>query len=82
MRTSTKSVCEFIRVLVSLLVTVEREWLDGFYRGLLRLAKREKTPLAGGDLARAKQTTCDIVVCGASRFYAGVPACLLGDRGA
>jgi thiamine-monophosphate kinase len=41
------------------------QWVDGFYRGLLRLARREKTVLAGGDLARAQKTACDIVVCGA-----------------
>jgi len=40
-------------------------WIEGFYRGLLRLARREKTALAGGDLARAEKVTCDIVVCGA-----------------
>jgi len=39
-------------------------WVDGFYRGLLRLAAREKTPLIGGDLARAEKLMCDIVVCG------------------
>jgi thiamine-monophosphate kinase len=40
-------------------------WVEGFYRGLLRLAKREHTVLAGGDLARTDKVTCDIVVCGA-----------------
>jgi thiamine-monophosphate kinase len=40
-------------------------WVEGFYRGLLRLARREKTVLAGGDLARAEKSACDIVVCGA-----------------
>ena len=40
-------------------------WLNRFYRGLLRLADRTATPLAGGDLARAKTLGCDIVVCGA-----------------
>jgi thiamine-monophosphate kinase len=41
------------------------KWVEGFYRGLLRLARRENTALAGGDLARAAKVTCDIVVCGA-----------------
>jgi thiamine-monophosphate kinase len=41
------------------------KWVEGFYRGLLRLARREKTVLAGGDLARAEKAACDIVVCGA-----------------
>ncbi len=42
----------------------DARWVDGFYRGLLRLASRENTPLAGGDLGRSAKTTCDIVVCG------------------
>ena len=44
----------------------DARWLDGFYSGLLQLAAREKTPLAGGDLGHAAKTTCDIVVCGAA----------------
>jgi thiamine-monophosphate kinase len=53
--------------LVSLAVAewADARWVEGFYRGLLRLARREKTALAGGDLARAEKVTCDIVVCGA-----------------
>jgi len=53
--------------LVSLAVAewADAHWVDGFYRGLLRLARREKTALAGGDLARAEKAACDIVVCGA-----------------
>jgi thiamine-monophosphate kinase len=43
----------------------DRRWIDRFYSGLLRLARTSGTPLAGGDLARAAQTACDIVVCGA-----------------
>jgi thiamine-monophosphate kinase len=45
--------------------TVDSRWLDRFYRGLLRLASRERTPLAGGDVARGNKLACDIVVCGA-----------------
>jgi thiamine-monophosphate kinase len=53
--------------LVSLAVAewADTRWVEGFYRGLLRLARREKTVLAGGDLARAEKAACDIVVCGA-----------------
>jgi thiamine-monophosphate kinase len=40
-------------------------WLDGFYDGLLELAKRAAAPLIGGDLGHAEQLACDIVVCGA-----------------
>ncbi|HUI54838.1 MAG TPA: thiamine-phosphate kinase [Bryobacteraceae bacterium] len=39
-------------------------WVEGFYQGLLRLARRENTPLMGGDLARSAKVMCDIVVCG------------------
>jgi thiamine-monophosphate kinase len=42
----------------------DRRWISRFYSGLLRLASRTGTPLAGGDLARAERTACDIVVCG------------------
>jgi thiamine-monophosphate kinase len=53
--------------LVSLSVTpsTEKRWIDAFYRGLLRLAGRTATALAGGDLARSPMLGCDIVVCGA-----------------
>jgi thiamine-monophosphate kinase len=44
----------------------DARWLDRFYDGLLELAEREKTVLAGGDLGRSAKTTCDIVVCGAA----------------
>jgi thiamine-monophosphate kinase len=43
----------------------DAHWVSGFYRGLLSLARRENTGLAGGDLAHAAKVTCDIVVCGA-----------------
>jgi thiamine-monophosphate kinase len=42
----------------------DRRWIDRFYNGLLRMARASGTPLAGGDLAHAAQTACDIVVCG------------------
>lgn len=44
----------------------DARWLDGFYKGLLSLAARENTAIAGGDLGRSAKTTCDIVVCGAA----------------
>lgn len=43
---------------------VDTRWLDRFYGGLLGLARRTGTVLAGGDLARARAVCCDIVVCG------------------
>jgi len=40
-------------------------FLDGFFRGLLDLARRFRVTLAGGDLTRSERLACDIVVCGA-----------------
>ena len=40
------------------------EWLDAFYRGLMALARRTGTALAGGHLARAEKIYCDVVVGG------------------
>lgn len=55
----------FCLLSLSLAPWAETRWVDGFYRGLLRLAVREQTPLLGGDLARSAKCMCDIVVCGA-----------------
>lgn len=55
----------FCLVSLALAEWADTRWVEGFYRGLLRLARREKTALAGGDLARGGKTACDIVVCGA-----------------
>ncbi len=41
-----------------------QSFVDGFYKGLLLLARQTGTPLAGGDLARSVTLFCDIVVCG------------------
>jgi thiamine-monophosphate kinase len=41
-------------------------WMDKFFSGLLRLARKYGTVLAGGDLSRAEKVMCDIVVCGAT----------------
>lgn len=41
-------------------------WLKRFYRGLLKLAERTRTVLAGGDLAHGPTLACDIIVCGAA----------------
>jgi thiamine-monophosphate kinase len=43
---------------------VEVRWLDGFYDGLLALAKSAGAALIGGDLARTDRVMCDIVVAG------------------
>jgi thiamine-monophosphate kinase len=46
------------------LAASDEEWITDFYRGLLRLAKRTGTALAGGDLARDEKFHCDVMVCG------------------
>jgi thiamine-monophosphate kinase len=52
--------------LVSLAVPASHEkWIEAFYRGLLRLARKTGTTLAGGDLARSGKVYCDVMVCGA-----------------
>ncbi|MGH9557969.1 MAG: thiamine-phosphate kinase [Bryobacteraceae bacterium] len=53
--------------LVSLAVPkrVREKWIEDFYRGLLRLARRTGTSLAGGDLAHAEKIYCDVTICGA-----------------
>jgi thiamine-monophosphate kinase len=52
--------------LVALAVPRRRgeKWIDAFYRGLLRLARRTGTALAGGDLAHDDRVRCDVMVCG------------------
>jgi thiamine-monophosphate kinase len=55
----------FCLVSLSVVPSTSDRWIDGFYRGLLRLASRYATALAGGDLARSSMLGCDIVVCGA-----------------
>jgi thiamine-monophosphate kinase len=39
-------------------------WIDLFYRGLMKLAKRTGTALAGGHLAKADKLFCDVMVAG------------------
>jgi len=55
----------FCLVSLSVPAPTSNRWIDGFYRGLLRLAARYSTILAGGDLARSPMLGGDIVVCGA-----------------
>jgi thiamine-monophosphate kinase len=52
--------------LVSLAVPPERgkTFVDAFYRGLMSLARRTGTVLAGGDLAHSGKIYCDVMVCG------------------
>lgn len=39
-------------------------WVESFYVGLLKLAKRTQTALAGGDLSHDSKVHCDVMVCG------------------
>lgn len=55
----------FCLVSLALAPWTDRHWIDGFYRGLLDLAGRTATALAGGDLSHGGHVMCDIVVCGA-----------------
>ncbi len=55
----------FVLVSLALAGWTDRHWMNAFYRGLLRLARRENATLAGGDLGHAEHVYCDIVVGGA-----------------
>ena len=49
-------------------LAIPKTWqrhVDEFYRGLLQLARKSNTQVAGGDLAKADQITVDIIVIGA-----------------
>jgi len=52
--------------LVSLALPHElgEKWIWAFYGGLMPLARRTGTALAGGHLAHAEKIYCDVVVCG------------------
>src|SRR5579885_454411 len=53
--------------LVALAVPANHEkWIDAFYRGLVRLARKTGTALAGGDLARSEKIRADVMVCGSA----------------
>ena len=54
--------------LVSLAVPAKRgeKLIVAFYRGLLALAHRTGTSLAGGDLAQSDKICCDVMVCGSA----------------
>ena len=40
------------------------QWVDGFYEGFLKLAKKHNVILAGGDLSNTAKISCDVTVCG------------------
>jgi len=44
----------------------DSRWVRGFFAGALRLARSTRTTLVGGDLARASELACDVVLIGAA----------------
>jgi thiamine-monophosphate kinase len=54
----------FCLVSLALPASLGERWVDGFYRGLLRLASRWRIALAGGDLARFDHVVADVMCCG------------------
>lgn len=54
----------FCLVSLALAGWADDKWIAAFYRGLLNLANKHKTALAGGDLSHANQVVCDVMVCG------------------
>jgi thiamine-monophosphate kinase len=54
----------FCLVALTLPKWADERWMAAFYDGLLKLAEQTNTALAGGDLSRAKQLVCDVMVCG------------------
>jgi thiamine-monophosphate kinase len=55
----------FCLVSLALAPWCDGKWVDGFFRGLLLLAGRTGTVLAGGDLSHGAIVACDVVVAGA-----------------
>jgi thiamine-monophosphate kinase len=55
----------FCLVSLALSPACDRRWVKSFYTGLLGLASRYNTALAGGDLSHNDRVAADIVVCGA-----------------
>jgi thiamine-monophosphate kinase len=54
------------RFCIVAMAAADTAWIEEFYRGLLRLARRTGTALAGGDLARDEKMRCDVMVCGSA----------------
>jgi thiamine-monophosphate kinase len=55
----------FCLVSLALSPSCGERWVDGFYRGLMGLARSTGTALIGGDLSHSDKVTCDVVACGA-----------------
>jgi thiamine-monophosphate kinase len=54
----------FCLVSLALPDSLGRAWIKGFYRGLTALARKYRTALVGGDLARAEKIAIDVMCCG------------------
>jgi thiamine-monophosphate kinase len=51
--------------LVALATPAHHErWIKSFYRGMMQLAQKSGTALAGGDLSFDRKVHCDVMVCG------------------
>ena len=55
---------EFCLVALCTAEWTNTRWIDGFYKGLLKLAAETGTVLAGGDLSLGGRFVCDVTVCG------------------
>lgn len=55
----------FCLLSIALSAAATKRWIDEFYCGLLKLAGRTGTVLAGGDISHTEKICCDITVCGA-----------------
>lgn len=64
-----RPVAAFLSLALPRSAAVDKLWVEGFFDGLLSLAKRAAVPLAGGDTAEApgRYILADIVVLGAVR---------------
>ena len=55
---------QFCLVALALPKSKTDAWVERFYAGLLSVARKYKTALAGGDLAQDDHVHCDVMVCG------------------
>lgn len=56
----------FCLVTLALREATDGNWAKSFFQGLMRLARKTGTQLAGGDLAHDDQVHLDVMVCGAA----------------
>jgi thiamine-monophosphate kinase len=54
----------FCLVSLAIPANLTGKWIDGFYKGLLTLAREHKITLAGGDLSRFDKVIVDVMCCG------------------